>query len=476
MVLPHIQDIKMLCSLLRVSRTVRRVVQRTRTSGVIGRHEPGQPVLGMQQYAGFNSFCAWLPQHAGLVSSLTVSPRETTEGDRQAMMQKLQRALQASTARTPGQAAPPPLRLQEFIASGISVSPAVLSALAPTQLQRVILHFKQPSDELSPAACAALGTLRSLRELVISYDPLFLNSGQAFLPFKELAAGIGKLTRLTKLTLPHEDPAGLEQLPPSLRSLTLNLHPVADAPAGLHLAAQLMPLDVEAAVAAALADPQAFNLNMQAAAAAALADPQFLALDVQAAVAVAPLLAHVVLAEWQQAVAAALLHVQFLPVDWQAAVAAVPAEAHMLALDVQAAFAAAPAGVQLLPPDWQAAAGIAPDDMQEPGAGQALDLQHLTALQMLSIQPLKHSVGVVPMKLPGQLRSLQVCDGDVRLLGPHMPQHVELSFSNTSHLHILQGLSTQQRQPWSLELRCAQQTALEVLGLRRVQLWRPAPA
>lgn len=429
MVLPHIQDIKVLCNLLRVSSTVRRVVQRTRTSGVIGKQEPGQPVLSMQRYAGFNSFCGWLPKHAGLISSLTVSPCETTEGDCHTMIHNLQRALQARTARTPGQATPPSLRLQEFTASGISVSPAVLSALAPTQLKHVVLHFKQPSDELSPAACVALGTLRSLRELVISYDPLFLNSGQAFLPFEELAAGIGKLTKLTKLTLPHEDPAGMQQLPPFLRSLTLNLHPVADAPAGL----QLMPLDVEAAVAAALADPQFF--------------------DVQAAVAVAPLVAHAVPAEWQQVLGAALLHVQFLPADWQAALAAVPADAHLFALDMQAAFAAAPADLQWLPLEGQAAAHIAgiAADMQVPAAGQALDLQHLTALQMLSNQPLKHNVNPVkPVKLPGQLRSLQVCDGDVRLLGPHMPRHVELSFSHTSHLHILQDLSTQQQQPWSL--------------------------
>lgn len=131
-------------------------MRRTRTSGVIGKQEPSRPVLSIQHYNGFLSFCSWLPQHAGMVSSLTVDPRETLEGNRQTMLQRLQRALQASTTgRTPGQAVPPPLWLQDFTASGIGVSPGVLAALAPTQLQRVVLHFKRPYDELTRAELPA---------------------------------------------------------------------------------------------------------------------------------------------------------------------------------------------------------------------------------------------------------------------------------------------------------------------------------
>jgi hypothetical protein len=153
-----------------------------------------------------------------------------------------------------------------------------------------------------------------------------------------------------------------------------------------------------------------------------------------------------------------------LPADWQAVV-----QGPMYVYDMDPVLGAAPGDLDLLPLHWQAAllpaAGIAAlhNGAQGSAADGVRDLRHLTALQVLTIKPTQHSGNPIPFKLPGHLRSLQVCNCDVWLLGPHMPEHVDLTFSHTSHLNVLQDLSEQQQQqqqPWSLELRAGDHSAV----------------
>jgi hypothetical protein len=134
------------------------------------------------------------------------------------MAQMLQTALQASTAaRVPGEAAPPRLQLQQFKSGGIPISPVLLSALACTQPQQVIILLR--ATDLTAAACAALGTLQSVRELGINRHAL--DTQQAARRFQDLCAGIGQLIKLTSLMLGPVHPAGLQLLPASLQELRL---------------------------------------------------------------------------------------------------------------------------------------------------------------------------------------------------------------------------------------------------------------
>lgn len=218
----EIRDAQVLCSLLQVSSTVRRVLQQAR-GGCSLRHCTSQHTM-----LRFSSFCSWLPQHSGMLSSLSVDCRlVATREDRQVMGHMLQAALQASTARVPGEAAPPGLQLEAYSTICVGITPALLSAVARTRPQQVVLNVQPNKDELPAAAYAALGTLRSVRALSVSWTGR-LDEQQAATPFQDLCAGIGQLNELTELTLSVAVwPLGLQLLPASLQQLSLGMHAAA---------------------------------------------------------------------------------------------------------------------------------------------------------------------------------------------------------------------------------------------------------
>jgi hypothetical protein len=111
----------------------------------------------------------------------------------------------------------------------------LLSAVARTQPQHVLSHV---GGNLTAAACAALGTLRSLRELTVSWTAL-KDEQQAARRFQDFCAGIGQLTQLTSLVLGPVHPAGLQLLPASLQRLALMEQAAATAAAAVAARAQL---------------------------------------------------------------------------------------------------------------------------------------------------------------------------------------------------------------------------------------------
>jgi hypothetical protein len=112
----------------------------------------------------------------------------------------------------------------------------LLSAVARTQPQQlsVQLHL----EELTAAACAALGTLQSVRALSFYWTGLPQADAQTSRRFQDLSAGIGQLTKLTKLDLHAVQLVGLQLLPASLQELSLRAKAAAGAQLDLtHLTA-----------------------------------------------------------------------------------------------------------------------------------------------------------------------------------------------------------------------------------------------
>lgn len=214
---------QMLCSLLQTSSSVNQALRQARARCSVDSHMQ----RALTTAAGLSSFCVWLKGHSGLVSDLRLRTSEgSSSDDMEALHNVLLLALQLMHACTavpvPGQAAALPLQLQSFGVQGYRVSPALLAALAATQVQKLAVDLD--SRRLTPALGSALGGLHSLRCLAVKWrgtGSLSAQHAATGARFQQLLAGIGQLQGLTRLTLSPAHPAGLQQLPASLQSLEL---------------------------------------------------------------------------------------------------------------------------------------------------------------------------------------------------------------------------------------------------------------
>lgn len=244
-----------LCTLLRVSRSVREALQRTR--GHCSLQLPDFSA-SPESMARFASCCSWLPQHIGLVTRLCFgSQLQDSEADEPpaaaAELQTAQQlagmalslcATQADAAtvaaaahhkNTQLWAAAPtlaaaasavPWRL-ESVTAHLVVTPFMLVSLAScSTLTHLDLSLLQdPCAGASTALFAALGQLRPLRTLKL----------QGSIAPEPFAAGVSSLTLLQELSVEHKPahwlsstgsalfPAACRALPGSLTSLTVTV-------------------------------------------------------------------------------------------------------------------------------------------------------------------------------------------------------------------------------------------------------------
>lgn len=188
------------------------------------------------------SLAAWLPRHAGLVQSLSLTvPRDMDPAAVQVEQQLLTMALQLSTAdgwapsreQTTAQpvaqaarlsasgledAAPPRLRIELFNTNYL-VSPVVMDVLRKANLKS--LQLDVPLSVLTPAACVALGQVTSLELVFVLVRPTApADDGGGVLPPLEFAAAVGQLSKLTELSC-CSDPGGVRSMPATIERLEL---------------------------------------------------------------------------------------------------------------------------------------------------------------------------------------------------------------------------------------------------------------
>jgi Leucine-rich repeat (LRR) protein len=166
------------------------------------------------------SFASWLPQHAALVSSITVkTPVKTCNQEKgdglrlEAAQQLLQQAMQLATA-LPAAAArsntaaavqqQQPVRLPNISSITLAGDGAMLRVLPAHSLTHLSLQWL-PCSSGSATAAAALAKLSNLQQLHIQtlYDDSNLGS---------FLTGVAQLSRLTSLELDYVDSSRVEEL------------------------------------------------------------------------------------------------------------------------------------------------------------------------------------------------------------------------------------------------------------------------
>lgn len=208
---------QLLCSLLQASSTVNQALRQARARCCVDsrmQHALATP-------AGLSRFCVWLSGHPGLLSTLKLHTGRgsSSSNDVVTLHNVLLLALRArAAAPVPGQAAALPFQLEKLTVQEYRVSPALLAALLPTQVQQ--LEVSMGSDFITPTLCGALGGLQSLHSLTIICSTVRRDKIAGHFR-KPLAAAIGQLQALTRLSLSPTDGAGLQHLPTSLQSLDL---------------------------------------------------------------------------------------------------------------------------------------------------------------------------------------------------------------------------------------------------------------
>lgn len=210
---------------------------------------------------GLSRFAAWLSSgHAGLVSGLgfryngmRYTVPTSTEIVRHLLTVLLRSAPAAASQMADSRAGAAaingplgglPLQLENF-KTDVFTSPALLSALASTNVQQLSLKFSN-SNQVTPAVCSALGCLQPLQRLSITVNDFGARRpGDLARAMQGLGAQLQHLEHLTRLTLYPVYSRCFEHLPASLQELCVEeyvttRHFPADSSSGvaslLHLA------------------------------------------------------------------------------------------------------------------------------------------------------------------------------------------------------------------------------------------------
>jgi hypothetical protein len=225
---PEASQIRTLCSLLQVSRTVQQAVQQAVGSCSLVLPCPTANASTVLDWtSSLAACCAWLPKHAGLVTSLSLGHADFQHTDIHAAFTAhivVSLALRLCAAEAQAAAACAlPWRLGSLTVQWL-ITPELLNPLSTcTSLTRLDLTFRLSGTQKVAAVHAALGRLQTLQELSLQN-----NYG---LPLcSSFAAGISCLTRLQRLALGNLlHPAAAEALPGSIQTLTvLSGHPEED--------------------------------------------------------------------------------------------------------------------------------------------------------------------------------------------------------------------------------------------------------
>lgn len=240
-----------MCALLRVSTGCRRAAQ-----SAVGSCDVSFEKEDINKLAAFS---AWLPQHAGLVSSILISSRwgKTWPAAEQLICAALERCLlpgdpisaksirsveaAAAAAAVPfnSRSTKPLLRLSSFSAPWVT-TPAIINSIAAAGALTHLSLTMQEQQQPSAAVCAAIGGLHSLQSMdaSLAYDtPIKLSTWSKSWQIPQiphqLSASVHKLQQLTRfvLELPME-PAQAQQLPGSLQHLFAVLKAPSNNPAG----------------------------------------------------------------------------------------------------------------------------------------------------------------------------------------------------------------------------------------------------
>lgn len=202
------------------------------------------------QLAWASSFTAWLPSHAGLVTSLQLvcfdQPDAVTGSSvvqqlmthalehcctQQAAAAAAHAVLEGSTACTSAPA-PQPLRLVNYYTDNI-ISPGMFKALAACSSLNKLEIGPCDVKMLTTPICASLGRLTTLQSLTIT-----VGKGGTALP-DYFASCVAPLQRLTKLCVHSSDmvPVGvLASLPSSLKGLRIHVLDTNDGKVDVQLA------------------------------------------------------------------------------------------------------------------------------------------------------------------------------------------------------------------------------------------------
>jgi len=217
------------CALLQTNSACRQAVQHAAACGAV--------FLSVKGCTELAQFSAWLPKHAGLITSIHISkmveakepslPGPAEPGSSTAawpaaqhlLTTALQQSLDVSTASSSTAGRSHNVRITVF-GSPCPTSPALFDALAAfSSLTRLSLPCSP--GQPTPAVCDALGRLRSLEYLFLETAAKDDEAGRALTVVSPgLAAAMHQLQALTCLSLgPYIPPDQLWGLPSSLRML-----------------------------------------------------------------------------------------------------------------------------------------------------------------------------------------------------------------------------------------------------------------